>query len=345
MNLSACERLLIVKPSSLGDIVHTLPAAEAIHRAAPRAKIDWLANAEWCPLLEGAPFLDRIVAFPRRELRGLGGLFRGHAWATRELRASGYDLAIDFQGLLRSAWLARRGAARVVGFRRSREGAGLFYHRRVDVPDWSRRHAVDRNLVLAEALGAPVGEPLFSLPQGSPPAGLPELAGPPVLLHPFSRGAGKSLSLDETRELCARLAPRPVLLVGMPTAPVETAWPENTVDLLGKTNLSELIHLLRLAAWTVSVDSGPMHLAAGISPRVLSIHTWSNPAMVGPWRQDAWIWRESRPVRVGDLDPGEFPERRDLAARYAAQSRLLAPTDIERLAAFVHGRLEAMPPS
>ncbi len=345
MNLSACERILIVKPSSLGDIVHTLPAAEAIHRAVPGARIGWLANGEWRPLLEGATFLDRVVAFPRRELRGLGGLFRGHAWATRELRAAGYDLAIDFQGLFRSAWLARRGAAKVVGFRRSREGAGLFYHRRVDVPDWDRRHAVDRNLVLAKALGASIDEPVFSLPQGVPPAGLPAFAGPPVLLHAFSRGAGKSLSAGETRELCALLAPHPVLLVGVPAAPVEAAWPDNTVDLLGKTTLPELIHLLRLAAWTVSVDSGPMHLAAGISPRVLSIHTWSNPAMVGPWREDAWVWRESRLVRVGDLDPGEFPERRDLAPRYAAQQRLLEPADLERLAAFVHGRLETAPQS
>lgn len=342
MNLSACERILIVKPSSLGDIVHALPAAEAIHRAAPQAKIDWLANTEWSPLLEGAPFLDRVVAFPRRELRGVGGLLRGRAWADRELRPAGYDFAVDFQGLLRSAYLARRGAAEVAGFRRSREGAALLYHRRVEVPGWDRRHAVDRNLALARALGAPSGEPVFALPRGARPAGLPELAGP-VLLHPFSRGLGKSLSAEETRELCSLLAPRPVLLVGSPGASSAAVWPDNVVDLLGKTSLSELVHLLRLAAWTVSVDSGPMHLAAGISPRVLSIHTWSNPAMVGPWPADAWIWRESRLVRVGELDPGEFPERRGHAARHAARPRLLDPGAIERIAAFVHERLESVP--
>jgi len=340
VNLSACERILIVKPSSLGDIVHTLPAAEAIHRAAPSARLDWLVNTEWSPLLEGVPFLDRVIAFPRRELRGLAGVLRGRTWASRELRSGAYDLAVDFQGLFRSAWLARRsGAPTVAGFHRTREGAGLFYNFRAQVPDWDHRHAVDRNLALATALGAPAGNPVFSLPAGTRPGTLPEFTEAPVLLHPFSRGEGKSLSVKEAQELCTLLAPRPVLLVGVPGRPLEVEWPENAVDLLGKTNLPELIHLLRLAAWTVSVDSGPMHLAAGISERVLSLHTWSNPAMVGPWRKGAWIWRGSRLVRVGDLDPTEFPERRDLAARHDARDRLLEPGALEAIAAFVHSQL------
>jgi ADP-heptose:LPS heptosyltransferase len=340
VNLSDCERLLIVKPSSLGDIVHTLPAAEALHRAAPLAKIDWLVNTEWSPLLEGVPFLHRLVTFPRRELRGVAGLWRARAWAARELRPENYDLVVDFQGLFRSAYLSRRtGAPVIAGFERSREGARYFYDRRVAVPDWDRCHAVDRNLDLAAALGAPVGEPVFSLPAGSAPASLPPLAGSPVLLHPFSRGEGKSLSPAETLELCERLAPHPVLLVGIPDKPVSIAWPAHVVDLLGKTSLAELIHLLRLAAWTISVDSGPMHLAAGVSDRVLSIHTWSNPAMVGPRRPGAWIWRDDRLVRVADLAVDEFPERRDLAKSFATAERLLGPGAPASIAGFVHERL------
>jgi hypothetical protein len=84
-----------------------------------------------------------------------------------------------------------------------------------------------------------------------------------------------------------------------------------------------------------------MHLAAGISDRVLSIHTWSNPAMVGPRRSDAWIFRESRLVRVSDLDPSAFPERRDLAARYASQGRLLAPGDPAIIAGFIRQQISA----
>ncbi|MCB1203296.1 MAG: glycosyltransferase family 9 protein [Verrucomicrobiae bacterium] len=332
MKVSDCERILLVKPSSLGDIVHTLPAAAAIARAAPLAKIDWLVNTEWSPLLEGVPFLSRVIPFPRRRFRGVQGLFEARKWAARELKVVGYDLAIDFQGLFRSAWLARQATPSVAGFQRTREGAGLFYRERVDVREWDRCHAVDRNLVLAEALGATVGDPDFVLPTGKVPEGLPGLSGPVVVLHPFSRGAGKSLSAEEVCELCERLAPWKVLLAGVPACSLPETWPANVVNLLGKTDLSGLIYLLRLADWTISVDSGPMHLAAGISDRILSIHTWSNPAMVGPRRPGAWVFRDSRILRVGDLDPEAFPERRALALRFHSRARLLDPGDLERIA-------------
>jgi len=335
VNLSACERILVVKPSSLGDIVHTLPAAAAIHRAAPDAKIDWLVNTEWKPLLEGVPFLDRILEFPRREFRGLSGLFRARSWVGQTLGSAAYDLALDFQGLFRSAYLARRSGGCSVGFRRSREGARWFYDRSVEVSDWDRCHAVDRNLSLASALGAAEEAPCFPLPPGTAPTDLPPLPEAPVVLHPFSRGAGKSLSIREVRELTDLLAPHPVVVVGTPAGTPQDGWSEHVVDLSGKTSLSELIYVLRLAAWTVSVDSGPMHLASGITDRVLSIHTWSNPAMVGQYPANAWIFRESRLVRVGDLDPAEFPERRDLAARYDSRDRLLETDDIEAIAAFL----------
>jgi len=341
--LSGCERILIVKPSSLGDVVHTLPAAEAIHRAAPRAKIDWLVNTEWSPLLEGLPFLHRRIPFPRRELRGLKGILRARQWADRELRPGAYDLAIDFQGLLRSAWLARRSGATVLaGFQRSREGASLFYHHRASVPGWDRLHAVDRNLSLATSLGASIADPVFHLPAGTAPAGLLHFPAPPLLLHPFSRGTGKSLSVAETTEICRQLAPWPVVLVGIPEKPLGVAWPDNTTDLLGRTSLAELIHLIRLAGWTVSVDSGPMHLAAALTDRILSIHTWSNPAMVGPRCPGAWIWREGRLVRIRDLDPDAFPERRDLAAAYASRDRLLDPDAIAAISHFLKQQLSSI---
>lgn len=346
MNLSARERILIVKPSSLGDIVHALPAAEALHRAAPQAKIDWLVNTEWSPILAGVPFLNRLIPFPRRELKGLGGVFRGIRWAEKELRPQAYDLVMDFQGLLRSAFLARRtGSATIAGFRHSREGASLFYHHRAEVPDWNRRHAVDRNLALVASLGVDVSDPVFIFPPGEARKELPIFSKAPILLHPFSRGTGKSLSVPEVVELCQCLNPHPVLLVGIPEKPVTITWPENVVNLLGKTTLPELIHLIRLSAWTVSVDSGPMHLAAGITDRVLSLHTWSNPAMVGPWRSDAWVWRDSRIVAVHDLDPGEFPERRDLQAHFAAKERILTSSDLAAIAAFLQNQVKATPPA
>ena len=177
------------------------------------------------------------------------------------------------------------------------------------------------------------------LPPGAEMKRPPVFTQPPVLLHPFSRGVGKSLSAVEVAEWCELLAPYPVLLVGSADKPITMTWPGNVTDLLGRTTLPELIHLIRQSAWTVSVDSGPMHLAAGLSDRVLSLHTWSNPAMVGPWHPDSWIWRESRLVRVRDLQPDEFPERRDLQQFYGSKERLLAPSDLTYIVAFLRTQL------
>lgn len=338
MKLSECQRILVVKPSSLGDIVHALPAVEAIHRAAPGARIDWVANSEWVPLLEGIPFLEKVIPFPRREFRGVSGLLDGKRWIREQLAVNNYDLAVDLQGLIRSALIAKfSGAKQIVGFGNAREGAPLFYSRKVEVPHWWSIHAVDRNLLVAEALGADVSEPMFTLPQGDPLAvPIPENA---ILLHPFSRGAGKSLSETEVRELCEGLAPHPVILAGIADKPMSGDWPQNVTDLLGKTTLPQLIHLLRNVAWTVSVDSGPMHLASAISENVLSLHTWSNPKMVGPWRPESYIARDLEIVRISDLAADRFPERRDLKSDFSSRERLFSEGRIVAIADFVKERL------
>lgn len=327
-----------MKPSSLGDIVHAIPAVEAIHRAAPSAKIDWVANTEWVPLLEGIPFLNKVIPFPRREFRGILSGFRAKRWISEKVAPNGYDLALDFQGLLRSAMIAKLSKAReTIGFGNAREGASHFYNHRVRVGDWSSIHAVDRNLLIANAIGANISGPRFTLPEGealSPP--VPEKA---ILLHPFSRGAGKSLSEAEVRELCEKLSPHPVILAGYPEQSISGNWPDNVRDVLGATSLPQLIHLIRDVAWTVSVDSGPMHLAAALSENVLSLHTWSNPKMVGPWRPESYIFRDSQIVRVADLGPGQFPERRDLKADFASRERLFSGDDTTAMSEFLKERL------
>ena len=140
-------RLLVVRLGSLGDLVHTLPAVAAIRRAHAGAAIDWLVDAVHGDFLALVPAIDRIVTLGERSARG---------WlaARRELRARQYDVALDFQGLLKSAALARlSGARRVIGFTRraAREGiAAPFYSERVDADTGG--HVIDKNLALAAAL-------------------------------------------------------------------------------------------------------------------------------------------------------------------------------------------------
>ncbi|MDF1860749.1 MAG: glycosyltransferase family 9 protein [Verrucomicrobiales bacterium] len=340
MKLSGNERILVLKPSSLGDIVHTLPAVSAIHRAFPETTIDWLVNTEWSPLLEGVSFLNHVIPFPRRELRGLGGLFRAGKWAKNQLASRDYDLALDFQGLLRSSLLGKlSGAKRRFGFSSAREGAPCLYHEAICVQNWKTTHAVDRNRQLVEALGIETSPVEFPLPSGDPVAIPEEFQERPLLLHPFSRGRGKSLSPVEVSELCEQVAPHPVWLVGVAGDEANHEWPENVLNLLNQTTLPQLIHLLRKAAWSISVDSGPMHLAAAISDRVLSIHTWSDPKMVGPWRPEALIWRDSHILPVRELKDKMFPERRDLRDAFAAKDRLLEKKDIAAIAEITREKL------
>jgi ADP-heptose:LPS heptosyltransferase len=220
---------------------------------------------------------------------------------------------LDYQGLLRSAWLAklcRAKTSRVFGLGDAREGARFFYDQIVDVR--GQTHAVDRYLALTRAAGAavPEAEQLeWRLPAGALPAGF-DADEPFVVLHPFSRGAGKSLDIAQVEEFCRPLAPYRVVIAGRAEAAVPSGC-QNGVDLLNRTTITELIALLRRAAFVVSVDSGPMHIAAALTSRLVSIHTWSDPAKVGPYRADAWVWQSGRLFR--QVDRANFPAHREIA--------------------------------
>jgi heptosyltransferase I len=282
------RRILLLKPSSLGDIVHTLPSLAALRTKFPRAQLTWMINPEWAPLLESNPHLDETLLFPRADFRGPSGWLRFRRWRQDLKKQTPPDLILDFQGLLRTALVARafRGVP-VYGLSDAREGAHLAHTRTVPVDP--KAHAVERYLALAASAGAALaGPPEFSLPAGDrPTATIP--AAPFIVLHPFSRGRGKSLSPEAVTAFC-RAIDRPIVLVGRSDETL-LDLPPNVTNLLNKTSLTELLWLLRRAAFVVSVDSGPMHLAAAVTNHLLAIHTWSDPCQVGPYRPGAHVWK------------------------------------------------------
>src|ERR1051325_10297338 len=145
--------ILIIKPSSLGDVVHTLPAVAAIRAANPEAEITWVINPEWTTLLRGNPDIDHVHIFPRGEFRNLSAPATLWPWL-RKTRALQPDVAFDFQGLLRSALIGRIARPGTLwGMSDGREGSRLFYHHVAPVD--RQAHAVERYLKLAEAFGAP----------------------------------------------------------------------------------------------------------------------------------------------------------------------------------------------
>lgn len=293
--LSGFRSALIVKPSSLGDIIHTLPAVHLIKQAYPHLHIRWIANPEWLPLIQGAPCVDEVLEFPRKTFRGLAAPLRYASWAAefKRLPRKAPEVVLDFQGLLRSAFISRASGSRpVVGLSDSREGARCFCDFVVEVDPSA--HAVDRYLGIPEAFGISVkrDELHWPLPSGEPLPGK-ELPDAFVLVHPWSRGAGKSLSPAVLKGLLEGLAPRPVVLVGRHDE-LPSALPAHVIDLANQTTLAQLIWLMRRAAWNISVDSGPMHIAAAVNDRTLGIHTWSDPRKVGPHNPRALVWKAGR---------------------------------------------------
>jgi heptosyltransferase-1 len=301
---NAPSEILIIKPSSLGDVVHTLPSFAELRRAFPTAKIRWLMNTEWKPLLDGLEQIDEVIEFPRRDFRGARGLMRIGPWASELRKRINVDLVLDYQGLLRSALIARlcRGLdGKVIGLDDAREGARLFYHESVSTAGCV--HAVDRYLSLTRRITGTVPSAIdWPLPDGRIPGsfegGNPIL--PFVLLHPFSRGEGKSLTVEQVNAFCEHLVPHHVVIAGRADVKVEPV--SNVSNLLNVTDLPELIWLLRHASFVVSVDSGPMHIAAALTDRLVSIHTWSDPAKVGPYRAGAWVWQQGRLYRQRDRE-------------------------------------------
>lgn len=207
-------QILVVRLGSLGDVVHALPAVATLKHGFPGSVLTWVVNPRWSPLLEGNPFVDRLIFFDRRNLR-----CAREAWSL--LRAHRYDFAVDLQGLVQSALIASFARAdRIYGFHESQAReklAAVFYSNRVRA---TSSHVVDQNLELAAAAGASTTLPTFPLPDGAPDGALPE--GPFVLANPSAGWGAKQWPFDHYRTLGERLRKGLglTLVVNGPPAPV-----------------------------------------------------------------------------------------------------------------------------
>ena len=289
--LAKVGTILIVRLGSLGDLVHTLPAVAAIRRAYPGANIDWLVDAVHQTFLERVPIVTSIV--PLRD-RTVG------AWleVRRTLRAREYDVAIDFQGLLKSAALARlSGARRVVGFDRPalREGmAAPFYTERVTVGEG--QHVVHKNLQLAASLNAPAAG--LEFPIATPEtvvasAFLDRVSGPYALLNPGAAWPNKRWPPDRLAMIARALLDRHGLLSVVLWGPGEQDLAQAVVVashgaamIAPETSLIDLLALAREARLMVSGDTGPTHIAAALGVPVVALFGPTNPLRNGPWAPD-----------------------------------------------------------
>jgi len=297
----------------MGDVVHALPAVASLKNSFPAARLWWLVARRWAPLLEGNPFVDELVIFERGSPRQLLSLWR-------RLRALRFDLAVDLQGLLKSAslgWLA--GATRFYGLDAAevREWpAAWFYTDRVRT---SARHVVERNLELAAAAGATRQLRVFPLPQGSPEGVLPERAY--VLASPLAGWAHKQWPLEYYPELARLLRQRlnlPLVVCGPPgSRPVLEALPCVSVLIAG---LEGLIYATRRAAAVVGIDSGPLHLAAALGKPGVAVFGPTDPARNGPYGGNFTVLRDPRAETTYRRKSGVAPSMRAVSPEAVYQA-------------------------
>lgn len=291
------RRICLIKPSALGDVVQTLPVLAALRQRWPGAHITWVVKDCFADLLEDHPQLDEIITF---QDASKGGAFLPELMRlARILRRQPYDLAIDLQGLLRSGLMALvSGAPRRVGFSCGREFSTRCYTDIVDIPP-TDMPVTQRYWKVVSALGgAPEVPPsiigvqpwhrqwavqkLYSLPR------------PILAIHP---GAGWQTKRWPARHF-ARIAALAshhfgagIVLIGGPECRDDGRYIAATclgpvVDLTGGTSLRQLAAVVEQADVVFSGDSGPMHLAAAVGARVVSVFTCTNVVRHAPYGQE-----------------------------------------------------------
>ncbi|MCR4302330.1 MAG: lipopolysaccharide heptosyltransferase I, partial [Sulfuricaulis sp.] len=306
-------RLLIIKTSSLGDVIHNLPVISDIVAQSPDAEIDWVVEESFAEIPRMHPRVRQVIPVCLRRWRRRilnPGSWHDLARFRRELQSETYDMVLDTQGLLKSAWLARQAHGTTCGQDRTsaREPlAAFFYHRRFQVAHG--RHAIVRNRDLAaQALG-------YTMPTTPPDYGLqaPEVKfsfNVPskfvLALHATAR-ASKRWPTRHWSVLGQELESRGIKLLlpwGNPEekrhARVIAQYLENAT-VLPSLNLRELAALMDRAQAIVGVDTGLVHLAAALGRPTVAIYTDSSPALTG-----VVAGKSGRVSNLGDV--GRVPE-------------------------------------
>ncbi len=300
------RKILIVKPSSLGDIVHSLAFLSSIKKEFPRVEIHWVVAKGLEGILDGHPLIARLFVVDKEGWKNPLLLFRTLKELIslgRELKKESYDAVVDLQGLFRSGlitWLS--GCPVRVGFSDARELAHLFYNRSVE--GGRAGHAVERYLKLARLLGVNGEEISFAFGPLSPS---PVREGYFVVV-PGARWPSKRWPTEYFIELLNMMVPSgltPVIVGSREDISLSRAIVEGLrgrcINLAGKTDLRELCSVIRDARFMITNDSGPMHIGAALGVRVFAIFGPTDERLTGPYGEDSLVIKadgiDCRPCR------------------------------------------------
>lgn len=310
-------KILIIKLSAIGDVIHTLPALNAIRKKYPDAHITWLVEEAASGLIKGHPAIDRILVSKRKQwIKDLSGLscmnsIKEASGFIKKLRDTRYDLVIDFQGLLKSAILAGLSKGKCkAGFGRGmehQEHSYLFLNKRIS-PVSMDNHALKRSLMLIDSMGIGCGDIVFNLPVTGHDKRLAddlldnflnnslighEIKAPRLLfaVNPVAKWETKLWSNGKFAVLADRLIEQynaRVVFTGSAQdrkiiQSIISDMKQEAADLSGKTSLKVLAAIYERANCLVSTDTGPMHLAAAVGTPVVALFGPTAPWRTGPF--------------------------------------------------------------
>jgi len=296
-------RFLVIRLSSIGDIVHGLPAVAALGQSFPQAEIHWLIEERYAALLAGNPYLGRVIPLDTLSWRGGSppvSIVKKVVNTLRGLRGMAYDAVLDFQGLWKSALIALlTGTRERVGLAEPwlREpSAAVLYTERVSAA--GRQHVVEESLVLVEHVGARVGLWQFPLPHSAEAERYVEdrlarlAARDFMIVNPGGGWKAKRWAPENYALLLRRLEswfPGQVLLTGSPN---ELELISGILERAGSSQASyfpcdlvQFIALARRAKLLLGGDTGPVHLAAAVGTPLVAIHGPTDPARNGPFNK------------------------------------------------------------
>jgi len=367
------SKILLIKLSAVGDVVHTIPVLNRLRRRYPDAQIDWLVTPPIAELLRHHPAITNVIEFAREEWSSPLRLtpFVNYARLAASLRATGYDLVVDMHGQLRTALLAfATGAPVRVGFDRprpevwaasdrefpelarqhawqgAREGSWLAYTHHIKVPTLDL-HAVDRYLNVGPILGLEDGAADFSFPiPAAASARVDQLlrghaiADAQLLtLAPGTAWETKHWGSGKFAEVARHFMQKgfAVTLIGSrrerAVCEKVAGLAPGAVNFAGETSLSELAALIRRSTICVTNDSGPMHLAVALGRPVVSVFGPTDPVWIGPYRRENAVLKAALPC-----SPCYLRQLSRCPHDHACMHDVSARAVIERMEAMLVGR-------
>lgn len=310
-------KILIIKPSSLGDVIHALPFLNAVKETFPDSRIDWVISSSLRGILEDNPLIENLISLNKdswKSVKKIPETVSELSSLRRTLKSGQYDIVVDLQGLLRSGLIAFAApAALKVGFADSREGSRFFYDKKVTVN--KNLHAADKCLEVARAIGANAGSVRFPLKiSRNSKDKVKRLLGSVneyIVIVPSARWASKRWPAGSFASLISEV-PAPCVITGGKgdniiaekiiesltnkslhagssstinehTEKEKARHSERLINLCGKTDLKELAALMAGAKAVVSNDSGPMHIAAALGRPTIALFGPTDPEKTGPY--------------------------------------------------------------